>query len=42
MIQDHASKFGTWFDGAEVKDTTVTTTGASHTIKVAKVPDTLR
>ena len=41
-IQDHASKFGTWLDGAEVKDRTVTATGTSHTLKVAKMPDTLR
>jgi hypothetical protein len=41
-IQDHASKFGTWLDGAEIKDRTVTATGTSHTLKVAKMPDTLR
>ena len=41
-IQDHGSKFGTWVDGAEVKDKTVMVTGTTHTLKVAKVQDTLR
>lgn len=41
-IEDHASTFGTWLNGAEIKNASVEVTSVDNVLKLAKMPASMR